>query len=490
MKLVRSMIAPLVVVVFCTSGPWPAFAQDRGRHLSETASGPTDAISSDAAQTALDFKTSPSITGPTYQDPVTSMEFVFVKGGCFRMGDIDGTGRDNERPVHEVCVDDFYMGKYEVTQGQWMSIMGSNPSKGKTGNEYPVNEISWSTAATFASQLESRTGVHYRLPTEAEWEYAARSGGRNDKWPGTNIEMELKDYAWYSSLKEREIHPVGLKKPNELGLYDVAGNVKEWVEDWYDDQYYAGSSKQNPRGPYSHIIRSWSNTYERKVIRGGYYDNNASRIRSSYRDNHGVNRRHKEIGFRLAIQITAEPTEFSSIMFHPPIQTGSRVRIRYSQGRDHFIVKKILPDGLMVKGDDEGIASPILIRYSEMDSLEVSIPRTPGQGAVRGVGIGAGIGAALGAVAVATGAIEVSAFGLGEIGAIVSVGSVLAAGAAIAALVGTSVGKNEPGDRWEEVTHVERYVYNQAGANTIVHNQQGYSDKQPDTSEAVLSQAI
>ena len=124
-------------------------------------------------------------------------EMVFVKGGCFEMGDISGVGNAREKPVHEVCVEDFYLGKYEVTQKEWKKIMKTRPSYGKRCNDCPVDNINWLEIRQFIVKLKEKTGKKYRLPTEAEWEYAARSGGKKEIWSGTSDEVELEDYAWY-----------------------------------------------------------------------------------------------------------------------------------------------------------------------------------------------------------------------------------------------------------------------------------------------------
>lgn len=195
-----------------------------------------------------------------FTDPGTGTEFVFVKGGCYSMGD----NSDDDNPVHEVCVNDFYMGKYVVTQGQWKTIMGNYPKYfSSCGDNCPAQQISWDDAQDFISRLNQRTGKRYRLPTEAEWEYVAKGGAKNEKWAGTSSESELGDYAWYSSNSGGKVHQVGQKKPNGLGLYDMSGNVWEWVQDWYDKYYYRNSPKDNPLGPSggaSHVLRggSWS----------------------------------------------------------------------------------------------------------------------------------------------------------------------------------------------------------------------------------------
>jgi len=148
------------------------------------------------------------------------------------MGDTFGDGKKDEKPSHKVCVNDFYLGIYEVTQGQWEKVMGNNPSSFKKGNNYPVERVSWEDVQQFIHRLNSQTGRKYRLPTEAEWEYAARSGGKQEKYAGTNQEGELKEYAWFTANSDFQTHPVGQKRPNGLGIYDMIGNVSEWCADW------------------------------------------------------------------------------------------------------------------------------------------------------------------------------------------------------------------------------------------------------------------
>lgn len=228
-----------------------------------------------------------------FKAPDNGMEFVFVKGECFQMGDSFGDGDIDEKPVHDVCIDDFYMGKYEVTQGQWQAIMGNNPSNFKNcGDNCPIEEVSWNDAQEFIKRLNSRTGSkQYRLPTEAEWEYAARSGGKKEKWAGTGNESELGDYAWYFKNSANKTHPVGQKKPNGLGLYDMSGNVWEWVQDRYNQHYYNNSQRNNPAGPISG---------QNRVLRGGSWDLDASGSRTALRDRSRPDLINSVNGLRLA----------------------------------------------------------------------------------------------------------------------------------------------------------------------------------------------
>jgi sulfatase modifying factor 1 len=230
----------------------------------------------------------------TYTDTETGMEFMFVKGGCYEMGDTFGDGYQNEKPVHEVCVDDYYIGKFEVTQGQWKTVRGNNPSYFRNcGDNCPVENVSWDDAQKFIRILNQRTGKTYRLPTEAEWEYAARSGGKREKWAGTSSESELGDYAWYSGNSNGRTHPVGRKKPNGIGLYDMSGNVWEWVQDIYSSAAYSSHSRNNPL---------YSSVGPGHVFRGGSWHYNSRGVRATFRNHRTpiLLIRHHNVGFRLA----------------------------------------------------------------------------------------------------------------------------------------------------------------------------------------------
>ena len=232
-------------------------------------------------------------SGPaaTYTDNVTGMEFVYVKEGCYQMGDTFGDGDDNEKPVHEVCLDGFYIGIYEVTQGQWKDVMGYNPSNSKRGRNYPVEMVSSYDAQAFIKKLNQKTGKTYSLPTEAEWEYAARSGGKREKYAGQSSESELEHCAWYiSNSKVYTTHPVGLRKPNRLGIYDMAGNVYEWCQDVYNVDAYRKHHRNNP-------IYNKSGSY--RVFRGGCWSEHPSDLRASNRAYDTPSERNGALGFRL-----------------------------------------------------------------------------------------------------------------------------------------------------------------------------------------------
>jgi formylglycine-generating enzyme len=188
---------------------------------------------------------------------------VFIKGGCFIMG--NDYAQEDEKPEHEVCVDDFYLGKYEVTQARWEKVMGFNPSK-FSGADLPVEQVNYLNVQKFIQKSEGAC----RLPTEAEWEYAARGGATTRYYWGNMVHG---DYTWYEENSEETTHPVGSKAPNQYGVYDLMGNVWEWVDDWYEP-YYKIRSKNNPLGP---------ETGESKVVRGGSFDSSAGALRITNR---------------------------------------------------------------------------------------------------------------------------------------------------------------------------------------------------------------
>jgi formylglycine-generating enzyme required for sulfatase activity len=213
----------------------------------------------------------PGPVGP----PPKGFEMVKIPGGCYEMGNSPGVGEDNERPKHHVCVKTFLMGKYPLSQMEWIMIMGKNPSaNGGCGGFCPIENVSWNDTREFLQRLNARKGPKYRLPTEAEWEYAARSGGKAETWSGTSNPAELAAYAWFIEDSVLQTHPVGKKKPNGFGLYDMSGNVWEWTSDLYGASYYASSPEQDPTGPASGKLR---------VLRGGYWGDPNEMLRTTRR---------------------------------------------------------------------------------------------------------------------------------------------------------------------------------------------------------------
>ncbi|MBU4184636.1 MAG: SUMF1/EgtB/PvdO family nonheme iron enzyme [Proteobacteria bacterium] len=241
----------------------------------------------DLAEAEKDEKAAPFKYG--FVDPVTGMEFIWVPGGCFQMGcgSWAGNCEKDEKPVHEVCVDEFLIGKYEVTQGQWQKVMGGNPSYFKEGDDYPVENVSWNDAQKFIRKLSALNNNKYkfRLPTEAEWEYACRSGGKPETYSGSD---RIDRVAWYSGNSGGRSHRVGTKAPNGLGLYDMSGNVWEWCQEWYGD--YPSGHVTDPKGPSSGSTR---------VNRGGAWFRSARGCRSAYRSSFTPVFRDGGLGFRL-----------------------------------------------------------------------------------------------------------------------------------------------------------------------------------------------
>lgn len=220
------------------------------------------------------------------QSNLPEIEMVYVSGGTFTMGATPEQGNDaldDEKPAHKVTLDSYYIGKYEVTNELWKAVMGGTivSREGAKDNE-PVVFVSWDDIQRFLRKLNAMTGKNYRLPTEAEWEFAARGGNasRGYKYAGSNIRNEV---MWYWD----NIHEVGTKSPNELGIYDMSGNVEEWCQDWYGD--YSSSSQLNPKGP---------NSGSERVARSG---SNCSNCRVSMRYSRTPDSRHNDLGFRLAL---------------------------------------------------------------------------------------------------------------------------------------------------------------------------------------------
>ncbi|MDR3056167.1 MAG: formylglycine-generating enzyme family protein [Zoogloeaceae bacterium] len=229
----------------------------------------------------------------TYTNSI-GMEFILIPAGSFIMGTDknDKKAYDDEKPQHRVTLSQpFYLGKYEVTQAEWVAVMGNNPSKYK-GRNNPVEMVSWDDVQTFISRLNVKEGTNkYRLPTEAEWEYAARAGTTSAYSFGDDA-GQLRQYAWYGENSDLgSTHPVGQKSPNPWGLYDIHGNVWEWVNDGYDSSYYRRSPSSDPVGSSSGVIR---------VLRGGSWGNSARGLRLASRGNGTPDDRLELIGFRLA----------------------------------------------------------------------------------------------------------------------------------------------------------------------------------------------
>ncbi|MGQ4807686.1 Hercynine oxygenase [Candidatus Entotheonellaceae bacterium PAL068K] len=263
--------------------------------------------------------------GQVCQEPMTGMTFVWIPGGCVQMGSTASEAHNDEQPVGEVCVDGFWMGQHEVTVGAFRQFVQANnyrpdeecwsfieeiENRSWQDGRFPVSCVSWGDAQQFIAWLPQQSGQGFRLPTEAEWEYAARGGTRTERFWGQDSATACRyanvaDWTLKGTLKGSiewmSFHacndgyafaaPVGRYRPNPFGLYDMLGNVWEWVSDWYDDDYYARRPRRNPRGPSGGSSR---------VDRGGGWGSRPAYVRSAYRDRAHPAARYAPLGFRLS----------------------------------------------------------------------------------------------------------------------------------------------------------------------------------------------
>jgi formylglycine-generating enzyme required for sulfatase activity len=257
-------------------------------------------------QRDLEVPTADQVLESSFTNTI-GMEFVLIPAGIFLMGtpteqlDAIASGhkdyRDwikHETPQHQVEISrPFYLGKYPVTQAQWQAVMGDNTSHFK-GDNLPVERVSWDDAQVFIKKLNEREGVDlYYLPSEAKWEYAARAGSTGLYSFGDEM-SQLGEYAWYHENSGNQTHPVGEKNPNAWGLYDMHGNVWEWVQDWYADDYYQQSPGRDPQGPDTGAFR---------VIRGGSWDDPEQGARAASRGASPPDYRDVSFGFRCAMSV-------------------------------------------------------------------------------------------------------------------------------------------------------------------------------------------
>ena len=288
LKVVGSLVTGLTGEVLDGAG----LGQDAGNANIQRGKSPRGQGQTDTAKTVPQ----PATQNRIVQVGNVQFEMVHVEGGTFRMGATEEQGEDafnSEKPVHRVTLSSYLIGKHEVTQALWEEVMGNNPSHNKQGGDYLVETVNWDDCQEFIEKLNARTGtgMEFRLPTEAEWEYAARGGDRSKgyKYAGSD---NLDEVGWYKDNSGYHTHPVGGKKPNELGLYDMSGNVWEWCQDWYGD--YTNEAQTNPAGPQSGGFR---------VLRGGGYWSNARFCRVSCRSRFGPGRGIDRLGLRLVLSL-------------------------------------------------------------------------------------------------------------------------------------------------------------------------------------------
>ena len=255
-----------------------------GSLTSTTSASSTNALSSNGSSQSGNTLTIPVKNG-------INIEMVKVEAGSFNMGatpEMQDPDTD-EKPVHRVTLtNNYYIGKYEVTQALWKIVMGSNPSNSK-GDNLPVEKVSWDDCQDFISKLNAMTGKRFRLPTEAEWEFAARGGNKSRGYQYSGS-YNIDDVAWYSDNSGSKTHAVGTKQPNELGLYDMTGNVWEWCQDWFNR--YSSSPQTNPIGAVSGSYR---------VFRGGGINSSARFCHSSIRGDYAPDFRDFNLGLRLVL---------------------------------------------------------------------------------------------------------------------------------------------------------------------------------------------
>ena len=231
----------------------------------------------------------PDPTVPPDSITIPDIEMITVQGGTFNMG---STVISNEQPVHSVTLNTFKIAKYEITQKLWEAVMGTNPSRFKGDENRPVEWVNFNDVQQFITKLNQLTGKNYRLPTEAEWEYAARGGNQSLGYTYAGSD-DINEVAWYDRNSGKTTHPVGTKAPNELGIYDMSGNVMEWCNDWYSNTYYSVSPSTNPQGPSSGTAR---------ILRGGSWYDFSIYCASAKRNGDQPINRINILGARLVIE--------------------------------------------------------------------------------------------------------------------------------------------------------------------------------------------
>ncbi len=226
---------------------------------------------------------------------IGDIEFIYVPAGTFTMGSREVTAKNDELPPHEVFLDSFLISKCEITQTQYRNIMEKNPSRAEIKDpdpdKLPVDSVTWYDASEFCRKFGLKYGVTARLPYEAEWEYAARAGTQTVYFWGSEPDPR---YCWFRENSKLRMHPVGEKLPNARGIHDISGNLWEWCMDWYDENYYKTSPKNNPQGPAEG---------QYKILRGGSWESQKYSLRSANRQRTRPEDYGDDAGFRMVVQI-------------------------------------------------------------------------------------------------------------------------------------------------------------------------------------------
>jgi formylglycine-generating enzyme required for sulfatase activity len=286
------LVASIVGLVLVAGAGWWAMNEHRARLQAEAKAAVELAAAAEAKVVA-----ETRAVGQTFRDCAECPEMVVLPAGSFDMGSNDdwkkrpNEGVASEKPVHGVSVPTFSIGKFEVTQAQWQAVMGSNPSMFKGCDDCPVEVINWEDVQGFLQKLNAKTGKRYRLPSEAEWEYACRAGGRHT-YCGN---MDIDAVAWVGHNSGGKTHPVGRKQANAFGVYDMTGNVYEFTGDCYNENYKGAPTNGS----------AWTNAEcEVRMIRGGFWNNEPRFARSTFRSVDTPPGRHAGLGFRVALSST------------------------------------------------------------------------------------------------------------------------------------------------------------------------------------------
>ncbi len=311
----------------------------------------------------------------TWTDPTTGMEFIWVRGGSFEMGCGSWTSDcdDDEKPGHSVSLKGFWLGKYEVTQAQWQKVMGVTPSHFKKGGDYPVETVSWNDVQQFIKALNAKGSAKFRLPSEAQWEYACRSSGKTEKYSGGT---DVGRVAWYGGNSNGSTHPVGRKEPNGLGLHDMSGNVWEWVEDLYHGSYSGAPADGN----------AWvSGGGSERVIRGGGWSYEPRGARCVCRLKSNPVNRISSLGFRLVKDDTTSSEDVRLVLRVREVLQRSPQLVRFTAspleaGAEEYAlhVDLAVPDDDASRANDANLAKAdaLALRNGDVILVQAGMKKT------------------------------------------------------------------------------------------------------------------